>query len=284
MHLLHDKLKELLIVGVPRSGSTLLGALVDSLENAVCLSEPDELFISPDETDKEGYLNSIITALDSYREKVRAHEIIVDKRNPDGTPTTNYIQNTATQERFLKPERGNIDTSKYSAENMLVAIKHNVPFLAVLPDLSAMQIPVVGVVRHPVPTILSWQETNLPVGQGWMPSAQAFWPALNRIMENSATRVEGWVRIYDAFCQRLVEAAIPIVMYETVIQDASVLERYVGRRSVRKVAVTHKDWREYEGFHTQLEIRSALAAHGRFATKLYPDCTVSLEPGFVTPG
>ena len=77
---------------------------------------------------------------------------------------------------------------------MLIAIKHNVPFLSVLPELVSSGVPIIGIVRHPIPTILSWHETNLPVSHGFMPSAEAFWPEINNIMCKSATSEIGYMR------------------------------------------------------------------------------------------
>ena len=87
-------LEKLLVVGIPRSGTTLFSALVDSLENSLCMSEPKELFIAEDAPaeSRAAYVDSVVTALAEYRARVLAGDSILDRRNPDGSPTTNYVK------------------------------------------------------------------------------------------------------------------------------------------------------------------------------------------------
>src|SRR5262249_15668599 len=217
---------ELLIVGIPRSGSTLLAALLDSLDNTLCLSEPRELFIPPEARDRAAYVAKVRATLDEVRRKVLAREPIHDNRHADGTPTTNYMRRFLGRWPRFRPPRGQVDTSRYDA-GVLVGIKHNVPSLAVLPELVAAGLPLVAIIRHPIPTILSWHETKVPVAQGYMPSAEAFWPELNRLMPASGSREEGWARIYEAFCARLVACGVQVMKYEDIIADVGALERLV---------------------------------------------------------
>jgi hypothetical protein len=263
-------LDSLLIAGIPRSGSTLLAALVDSLDNALCLGEPRELFIPPEAPSRAGYVASVLAALDSYREKALRGEDIADRRNPDGSATTNYMKaGPSGGVREFSPGEGVVDTSGFRT-GMLIAIKHNIPFLSVLPELAETGIPIIGVVRNPVHTLLSWHDTGLPVAAGYMPSAQAFWPELNRLMAGSDTPEAGWAKIYNAFCVRLREAGCPIVKYEEVTADISILENLTGRRSLRKIPIVQKDWREYPGSGRSAAILEALQAHAPEAMALYP--------------
>ncbi len=262
--------KELLLVGIPRSGSTLLGALLDSLDDTLCLSEPRELFIRPEARDRGAYVDSVVAMLAETRRKVLAHEPIEDRRNADGSATTNYVRSFFGLWRRFKPPRGLVDTSRYDAD-VLVAIKHNVPFLAVLPELVERGLPLLGIVRHPVPTILSWVETQVPVAAGYMPSAEAFWPELNRLFPASRTPEEGWARLYEAFCARLVACNVRVMRYEEIIADVGQLERLVGRKTVRAVPIVPRGLDSYAGGVRVERLKAALRAHGRALLTFYPD-------------
>lgn len=264
-------IKELLIVGIPRSGSTLTAALVDSLENSLCLSEPDELFITEAAVNKSEYVNSVIDLLSVTRNRVQNGEAILDRRNSDGTPTTNYVKQLFLGGRKFQAEKGMIDTSKYNAESMLVAIKHNIPFFSVLPELVDIGIPVIGVIRNPIPTILSWHETRLPVSRGFMPSAEAFWSDVNLLFSQGETPEIGWAKIYDAFCQRMLEADIAILKYEDITSNVEHLENTVGRKSVRKVEIRKKNWKEYSGLDKYSALLDALQKYAPNALHLYPE-------------
>lgn len=264
-------LERLFIVGIPRSGSTLMAALVDSLDNALCMSEPAELFIDPDAPSKTAYVEFAVSQLDDYRQRAMNGEPIRDRRNADGSPTTNYMKKSWFRRgRKFRPSEGLVDTSKFRP-HMLVAVKHNIPFFAVLPELVATGIPVLGIVRDPIATILSWHETGLPVAKGWMPSAAAFWPELNEIMPACETEEIGWARIYDALCQRLLDADVPILTYETVTADIGALEAFAGRASVHEVAIAKRDSKTYVGSDRAESIRQALRDHAPHALRLYPD-------------
>lgn len=264
-------LERLFIVGIPRSGSTLMAALVDSLDNALCMSEPAELFIDPDAASKTTYVEFAVQQLDDYRERAMNGEPIRDRRNADGSPTTNYMKKSWFRRgRKFRPSEGLVDTSKFGP-HMLVAVKHNIPFFAVLPELVHTGIPILGIVRDPIATILSWHETGLPVAKGWMPSAAAFWPELNEIMPACKTEEIGWARIYDALCQRLLDAEVPILTYETVTTDITALESFAGRASVHEVAIAKRDRATYAGSDRAEAIRQALREHAPHALQLYPD-------------
>jgi hypothetical protein len=264
-------LKRLFIVGIPRSGSTLMAALVDSLENSLCMSEPPELFIEPSAESCSNYVKFAVDSLDSYRSRVIAGDVIVDRRNADGAPTTNYMRKRFLgRGREFRPTKGLIDTAKYD-KGMLIAIKHNIPFLAVLPDLVRTDVPILGVVRNPVTTILSWAETGLPVAKGRMPSAAAFWPEINSIMDASETLEVGWARIYDALCERLLTCHIPIFKYEDVTADISSLESFVGRDTVCHVPITLRNKGDYQNFKRAETIARALRNYAPNAMRLYRD-------------
>jgi hypothetical protein len=264
-------MKELLIVGVPRSGSTLAAALVDSLENSLCLSEPDDLLITESVANRSEYVNSVIDLLLKSRDKVKNGEAILDRRNSDGTPTTNYVKDTSCGGRVFQPEKEWVDTSQYNAKSMLVAIKHNVPFLSVLPELVDIGIPILGVIRNPIPTILSWHETRLPVARGFMPSAEKFWSDVNLLFNQSKTPEIGWARIYDAFCQRMLEADITVVKYEDITNNVECLENIVGRKSVSNIEVRKKNWSEYTGSEKYSALLDALQKYAPNALQLYPE-------------
>lgn len=264
-------IKELLIVGIPRSGSTLTAALVDSLENSLCLSEPEKLFSTSSFNSKNDYVDSVIDLLTKVRQKVRDGEAILDRRNPDGTPTTNYVKNIVSGDRVFQPEKHLVRTSEYDAETMLVAIKHNVPFLSVLSELVATGVPIVGVVRNPVPTILSWHETKLPVASGFMPSAEKFWKEINMIFDQSENSEAGWASIYDAFCVRLLSAGVPIIKYENIIDDNEYIEELLGRKAISKVDIYKKDWGQYSGAEKYEKIINAIRKFAPNALSLYPE-------------
>jgi hypothetical protein len=49
-------------------------------------------------------------------------------------------------------------------------VKHNEPLTAVLPELCELEgVQVAAIIRHPIPTILSWQSRDIPLSKGNLP-------------------------------------------------------------------------------------------------------------------
>ena len=275
MNYLNSEKKELLIIGIPRSGSTLLSALVDSLEDSMCISEPQKLFIRRDypTEDRDLYIQSIFDSLKEYREDILNGKMIKDRRNSDGTPTTNYQVRSMflkwTLSRF-KPPQGFIDTSKYSS-NALIAIKHNVPFFAVLPQLIESEVSIIGIVRNPISTILSWQDTKITVSRGFLPSAQSFWPEINQIMNASKNEFVGLSRIHNAFCERLIKCGIRIIRYEDLVQNPKEIEKIMNRKFIRDIPVRNSNKNTFYDWKNESKIREYLREYAPYSCKLYPD-------------
>lgn len=235
------------------------------------MSEPGELFIPEGDKNKDSYVNKVLSSLDSYKSRVLNGEKILDRRNADGSPTTNYVKTSwFRRNRKFKPNEGYIDTTRYT-ENMLVAVKHNVPFFAVLPELVDSGTPILATTRDPVTTILSWEETRLPVAKGFMPSAQAYWPEINQLFENCQSDEIAWARIYDAFCQRILQYKLPLIKYEDIVNDVTIISNFVGRKSINDIEIKAKSASDYGGSQRAIAILDALIEHSPHALQIYPD-------------
>lgn len=258
-------------MGIPRSGSTLTAALVDSLENSICFSEPDEYFIPPNAQDKQQYINAVLSSPRDYRKRLLSGEPIKDRRNPSGKAITNYIGRRWFRLGRKKDKRFGMVTPDMCDADTLIAVKHNIPFLSVLPELSRTSLKILGIVRHPLPTILSWVETKLPITEGHMPSAEAFWPALNQISVNEQSAPEAWALIYENLLRRMKECNVPIIKYEDMTKDISMLEDFSGRKLVKDVNISPKSLDQYMSVDRSESILKALRKHSPVTCEFYDD-------------
>ena len=174
---------DILITGIPRGGTTLAGALLDSLPDTVCLSEPaphwhvdtgGTLNCGPD-PDGSIFSRWLIGEFSSIRAQISRREVVPDRRQPDGQSPTNYHPNQAGPAIVTGALPGGLP------ENFTLGIKHNGPYLTCLPELVSLRhFRILAIVRHPVATILSWQRLNLPVSRGHMHDAARCWPEMQQ--------------------------------------------------------------------------------------------------------
>ncbi len=275
--------RDVLVTGVPRGGTTLVGALLDSLPDTLCLSEPPwhwhrstggKLDIGPDPTGQV-FAKWLVGDFVDLRRRLLAGEVVLDRRESNNRPVTNYHaaghdeQTQATPKLTLRP----VIASRLE-EGFMLAVKHNGPYLTALKALVELDhFTIVAVVRHPVDVIHSWQSLNLPVSRGKMHDAARCWPEMAEATGHGDL-LERQVRIYDLICQRLHEYRdhLTILRYEDVLADPTLVSQSVGHPKAPD--------RETVGLPTRrvntrqrMEIEDALIKFGRHFKRFYPNLT-----------
>jgi hypothetical protein len=273
--------RTVLITGIPRSGTTLAGALVDSLPDTVCLSEPPwhwhkatggKLDIGPD-PDGSNFAKWLVGDCVSLRNRLLAGDAVLDRRTASGRPLTNYHQAT---DGNATPERTQIGTSGFSASGLspdfTLAIKHNGPYLTALgPLLDLAWFTIIALVRNPVDTLHSWRSLDLPVSRGKMHDAARCWP------EMAAATAQGdvlqrQVMIYDLICQRLhaYRERVHIIQYEALQAEPGILCQVLGVLDRLDRTIVGKPSRQVSADERAV-IVTALERFGKHFRVFYPD-------------
>lgn len=212
--------RDLIITGIPRSGTSLLCRLLDRFDNVAVVNEPASLFEgltwSP-----EPWAVPVLHA--DLRARIDAGEAIENKLDAAG----NLTEDTARQENpgAYRPHLRNSEWV-LASKNTLAYMARLEGILRLMPDAR-----VVALVRHPLDTLASWKGTfehlvqgdpgALPVGG----LADPFLPAsLQRglgelaALPTAAVRRAAWWRLLAtellAFKDR-----IEIVRYEDLVAD-----------------------------------------------------------------
>ncbi len=148
-----------LLTGPPRSGTSLLTALMARKPNVLVVNEPvvvgDPLMKRGRPVDLvRGYMNLVV------REALATGTMMtqVDPESP-GQSTTDTANRGAVRYRV------NVDVDR--SRPLCVGIKHPIPFMECLEELVTgwPELKVLISIRDPLPTIRSWRET----GYGWQP-------------------------------------------------------------------------------------------------------------------
>lgn len=264
--------RSIAVTGIPRGGTTLLGSLINSLENAYCLSEPmaveEQLHLSA--TPQE-FLDRTRTFFETQRKLILATGKAVNRISKDGRPVTNYFRrvgNKSMMHEYVEAE----ESVAVRDEKFILAVKHNAHFLSIMPILcNAQDISVIGIIRHPIPTILSWRSLNLPISNGRLPSGEKFWPELHEIASSDRDILLKQVMIYELIITRLLahRQRIYLLCYESLVNDPRQLCSLLNQQFRDNGSFQSRNRsKEYNWGEVQ-EIRDVLKSHAPNTLKLY---------------
>jgi hypothetical protein len=219
-------MRNILITGIPRAGTTLAASRLDAEPDSICLNEPE--WHRPHPSLSAGqFAQAIAKDMHDLRRKILEKEPIIDRRHADGTAPTNYygpgmeIVNYPLVREGLTPE-------------FTLGIKHNGPYLSVLPELVALkELEIFAVIRHPLPVIRSWRRLKLPVSEGRLPNAVAYWPEMKNICATRIDLLEKQVHMLDAMFARIDSQNEHIIILR--------YEEFSGRELQRSDALTPED-------------------------------------------
>jgi hypothetical protein len=266
---LADMKENVIVTGIPRGGTTLSTALLNNLENAICLSEPPwqaRWFKNMKNADR--LTERIIMDFKNKRRDIIENRAIKDFRNESGSPITNYYNNNRKDVRTLKEVTFQVDK-----EDFLLGMKHNAHYTSILPQiLDTDFFSVIAIVRHPVPTIMSWKSLNIPVSNGRLPHAEPFWKELRDITSSNNKSILTLVKMYDLFCERYLsyDKAVHLLKYEDIIDDPHVFETITGLKYKEKMELANRNQNNLYNFSLADEIEKNIINHAPNALKLYP--------------
>jgi hypothetical protein len=215
--------RNILITGIPRSGTTLLTALLDYPPVSVAIGEPQGLGAWQKQyaNDHIGFVKKLIEIYSDTRDKIANRNPIKDRVSLNGKPLTNYIENgmdCGRSKSFKITDRlvENVD------EDFYLIFKAPVIFTAVLPAiLAAKSFKVVAIVRNPISTILSWNSVDFPISNGRLPAGELYWTELGKVAAMDCSVLEKQVRIWELFARRYLdyEKEITFLRYEDLVKD-----------------------------------------------------------------
>lgn len=214
------KMRNVLITGTPRSGTTLLCALLNKLPDTVALHEPMNVWDFPKSRD----ISAIADKIDNFcaetrrslREKGFAMSKHVRGEIPDNVAAD---QVNASGTRLRHTEHGPVYIDKPLTENFTLALKHPVAFSALLEALTN-RFDCFAIIRNPLATLASWNSLAwLNVGKGHAPIGEKLDVDLARELENEPDVIERQLKILEWFYERfrkfLPERAL--IKYEDLI-------------------------------------------------------------------
>ena len=219
--------RNLLVTGLPRSGTTLLAALVDSAPDAICLSEPPLRLAKP-HVEPAAFTRAMRTEFAETRARLMAGLPLEERRGPAGERLTNYlVREGERKEPMLIASMQPVIRHRPVAADVILALKSNAAFLSALPELAASdEFECAAILRHPRAIFASWLTSGMPIAQGLF--AIHRWPAMAAIAAHTElTDAEKLAHVYDTAVRRIVDTPSVVVFDFDVMTYApkSVFER-----------------------------------------------------------
>lgn len=206
--------RDLILTGVPRSGTTLCCHLINRMPDAVALFEPMAAMELP-RFDRSAATASVGAYFRRARERLlasgEAESFHVDGHIPD---------NPAGPARQWQVAHGAVHFDKPLSAEFVLAIKHNAAFTALLPELAEVA-PMFAVVRNPLAVLASWQSLRLPVSDGALPAGTRLDPVLAETLSAETEVLTRQLLILDWFFERYRRHLRPerILRYEDIVAD-----------------------------------------------------------------
>ncbi len=169
---------DIVLTGLPRSGTTLACKLLSAAPQVLALHEPLSIGAIPTDT-----IAAAATVQRFFAEiratvlsKGTAPSRLVNGEVPD-SPFPEPSPDTLLRDMPADSARGTVAAPSNIRSGFTLVIKHPAAFTALLPELS-QRLPCFAMVRNPVGVLASWSTCNAHFRRGRAPAAERFTPAL----------------------------------------------------------------------------------------------------------
>ena len=214
------KQNNIIIAGVPRSGSTLVCHLLNKIPNTVALHEPINPHLLEGQT-LENKLDKIESFFLEQRELINTKGVAVSKsfkgKVPDN-PMSGYDSSTNKRTRVL--DGNEIEINKPLSENFILAIKQPGMFTGMLGGLQG-RYRCYATIRNPLSVLLSWNSLEMPVSNGRAPAAEACDKNLSIALDNEANIYKRQTILLAWYFNKISDfiAPINIIRYEDTVKN-----------------------------------------------------------------
>ncbi|MBA2519526.1 MAG: sulfotransferase domain-containing protein [Chloroflexia bacterium] len=213
-----SRVTDVVLTGVPRSGTTLTCALLNKLPDTVALHEPMQGMDHGDPTDPRDVSGRVERFFDEQRASLLTGGRALS-RNIDGVVPDNPFGDelSAKGVRRQLDSQGEILVDKELSADFTLVIKHTHLFAWMLESL-VDTFPIYAIVRNPLATVASWRSVSTRIRSGHSPAERAV-PELKAKMDLLDDDLDrqlcllGW--FWDQFTRHLPERSI--IRYEDLI-------------------------------------------------------------------
>lgn len=166
--------KNIILTGIPRSGTTLTCHILNKFQNTVALHEPMNVESLAALPNRNAICGEISTFFGEARRTLVTDREVISKQRSGAVPDNPVGEHrTASGLRLSNSSRGVINIDKELSPEFYLVIKHPSAFTALLQDL-VLRFPCYAAIRNPLSVLASWSSVAMPVENGHAPAAESF--------------------------------------------------------------------------------------------------------------
>jgi hypothetical protein len=212
--------RNIILTGIPRSGTTLTCSLLNKIPNTLALVEPLDMVKFNACTDAA----QRIRFLSDYFEQIRI-DVASKKKislldiEGDGTNTFQYQENGARKTQ-IKGHREQEITKQLDSDFNLV-IKHPNVFTALLKELK-QHWDCYAIVRNPLSVFASWESLAHPLSNGHAPMAEYYDAVLKEKLQNTSGKLARQLILMNWYFETYLREinSFNVLRYEDIVSTS----------------------------------------------------------------
>lgn len=226
-------MKDILITGVPRSGTSLLTKLLSQQEDVLCFSEPRWLrdIRHPKQTAEE-FSVALKNKITSIREDIKkGNPVIMTVKKGSHELPDNYFKRTDKGQKNFKETK---EVFVEHSDKLTIVVKSNTLFTACLEELMKKRDwKIYAMVRDPLYTLLSWRSLDIPVSRGEIKIGEVYSSDIRRIVKEEDI-LKRQVLILNWFLNQFRMYECQQIKYEDFIDETKKIVSEILRKNINK--------------------------------------------------
>lgn len=154
--------RDVVLTGVPRSGTTMVCKLLSDERDCIALNEPIRLGQA---NSREEVLKMTRSFYIKTRRTLLKEGWAYAKAAPDGLVTNHFGERDSSGKREKLISRRRVDFGKGLSPDFWLFVKHNAAFTLALRELMD-DFKIFATIREPLAVLLSWNSVDIPVSKG----------------------------------------------------------------------------------------------------------------------
>lgn len=195
-----SQLRNILLTGLPRSGTTLTCHLLNKIPNSVALHEPMRPNRMPNLA-PEDVIHAIEEFFETQRAQILNENVATSKSSGGGVPSNPLADNEVDGQRIRVIDGRKINVANVDRRDFNLYMKHPSMFSACLPFLSP-RMECFAAIRNPLSVLLSWRDANMAVTNGRVPAAERFDSELAASLDAQPDILRRQIFLIDYFFRR----------------------------------------------------------------------------------
>lgn len=236
----------IILTGIPRSGTTMCCVLFNTAKNVVALNEP----IGPDQfQDSETSIKNIEKNFNNFRTQL-IDSGYAPSRNINGIISDNIYSNDEKRQMIAK--RSDVFFGKQIKNDFQLIIKHNAEFTQIIEYLK-LKYPVYAIIRNPVNIIKSWLTVQIAAAKGNISKSERLSPNLHNQLIKQGNLFSRQLFILSWYYEQYYKFKIPTITYEDTIKSKGKALESIVNAPIQENRIISKS-KQYNNFHNNSDL------------------------------